>query len=58
MIFLLMALFGPKRTEGDLNDTVIHPYSACAMWEEQFRPMACSSKYFGGATVRENLVPG
>ena len=40
-----MALFGPKRTEGDLNDT----YST--VLEEQFRPMACSSKYFGGATV-------
>ena len=58
MIFLLMALLGPKRTEGDLNETIIHPYSACTMLEEQFRPMACSSKYFGGATVRENLVSG
>ena len=31
MTFHILAHFGPKRKEGDSNDTLIHPYSACAM---------------------------
>ena len=52
----LMAVFGPNRKEGSLNDTLIHPYSAYANPKEQFRPMACSIKYFGGAALGETLV--
>ena len=53
---LTSAVFGPNRKKGDFSDTLIHPYSAHANPEEQYRPMACSIKYFGGAAVGETLV--
>ena len=56
MTFHIMTLFGPKRMEGDLNDKLIYPYSACPMLEKQFPAMVCLIKCFGGAAVGENLI--